>query len=201
MNSKYIDEYIALLERVIAVAYERSYSLISVERAISRSPFFQTIEKDHIGFAPITTDVELVKQIYANHDIDLSDIPYYKQCLWVSEAYLRILEKTKLTFEAIFLYIPIKRMFAYYHLYHEMDFTQIVDEFLRLYNDHSILDLLIKSRDYSLKEISNMINVSYDTLFSYKQRRRDIKKMEVQIALELANILRVRIETLIETTN
>lgn len=200
MDINYLYEYTDLLERVISVAYELNYRLSSVESQISHSPFFQKIEKSSYGMPPIITDIELVKQIYSNRDINIGEIPVYTISLWSAEAYLRIQEASKLTFEAIFLYIPIKRMFNYFSLYHEMDFSQIVDEFFRLYNANSVLAVLLNKDYRSTREISELLGISYETLFSYKQRRRDIKKMEAKSAYDLATLLRVRIETLLEIT-
>lgn len=198
MDINYLYEYTDLLERVISVACELSYRLSSVESQISYSPFFQKVEKSSYVMPPIITDTELVKEIYSHRDIDIGDIPVYKISLWSAEAYLRIQEASKLTFEAIFLYIPIKRMLNYFGVYHEMDFSQIVDEFFRLYKANSVLAVLLNKDYRSTKEISELLGISYETLFSYKQRRRDIKKMEAKSAYVLSTLLKVRIETLLE---
>lgn len=198
MDINYLYEYTDLLERVISVAYELNYRISSVERQISYSPFFQKIEKSNYGMPPIITDIELIKQIYSNRDINIGDIPVYKKCLWSAEAYLRIQEACKLTFETIFLYIPIKKMFEYFDLYHEMDFSQIVDEFNRLYASKSVLSILLDRYECTIKDVAEKLHVSYKTIYSYKHRCRDIKKMEAKPAYELATLLRVRLETLLE---
>lgn len=198
MNNNYFYEYVDLLERVLSVAYHNKYSNRMVERAVSYSPFFQKIEKEKDEYASIINDASLVTSLFYDENINLISIPTYNQCLWAAESYLHIQQETRLTFEAIFLYIPIDVMYNYFPLYHEMDFTQIVEEFKRLYKKHSVLDILIENYKYSVKYIADNIGVSCDTLYSYKQRRRDIKKMSAESAYLLANTFKVRVETILE---
>ena len=49
------------------------------------------------------------------------------------------------------------------------------------------------------KDISHFIDVPYDTLYSVKQRRRDIKKLDFDVLYKLSNVFNVRLETLTET--
>lgn len=198
MNNNYFYEYVDLLERVLSVAYYNKYSNRMVERAVSYSPFFQKIEKEKDEYASIINDASLVTSLFYNENINLISIPTYNQCLWAAESYLHIQQETRLTFEAIFLYIPIDVMYNYFPLYHEMDFTQIVEEFKRLYKKRSVLDILLENYKYSVKYISDNTGISCDTLYSYKQRRRDIKKMSAESAYLLANTFKVRVETILE---
>lgn len=199
MNSQYLYEYANILERILSVGYERNYSTSSLERLISYSPYFQKIEKDKSGFAPITSDTAIIKEFFPDIKVNLSKVPSYNQCLWAAESFLRIQGETGLTFECIFLYIPINKMYEYFPLYHEMDFSHIIGEFKRLFNEKSAFGLLIEKYQYSLTDIAKQIGVSYDLLSSLKQRRRDIKKTSAEIVIKLSQVFNVRIETITET--
>ena len=63
MNSQYLYEYSNILERVLSFGYEYNYSTPSLERLISYSSYFQSIEKDSSGFAPIINSDELIKEL------------------------------------------------------------------------------------------------------------------------------------------
>lgn len=195
MNNYYFYEYAHLLERILSTAYKYQYSLAMVEKEISYSPYFQALEKSQKDV--IINEESLLKDIF-KEDINSKEVPTYKECSWASEAYLYIQKETKLTFECIFLYIPINKMYDYFPLYHEMDFSVFLLEFSRLYILHSAFSILLKKNNYSLKYISELINVPYDTLVSYKQRKRDICKMNAGTAILLASSLHVRLETLLE---
>ena len=199
MNSNYLYDYTNLLERVLSFGYKEQYSTSLIERSISYSSFFQKIEKDQTGFAPIISDEKLVKEIYSTQDVDLSSLPIYNQCLWASESYLRIQEKTHLTFECIFIYLPLNKMYECFDLYHEMDFSQIVLEFQKLYKKESIISILLNRFNYSLASLSEKTGVSYETLYSLKSRRRDIAKASFEVVEKLAKAFNVRLETISES--
>lgn len=198
MNSEYLYDYANLFERVLSTGYKLNYSTSAIERAISYSSFFQEIEKDKNGFAPIITDIDLIQSLFPEYDVSLDKVPIYNQCLWSAEAYLRIQGFTQLTFEAIFLYIPINKMYHFFTIYHEMDFSQIIQEFTTLYEQKSALSLLIDKYKYSITDISKITNIPTVTLYSLKQRRRNIKKVSVEAIKSIADIFNVRIETLAE---
>ncbi len=197
MNNNYLNDYIDLFERVLSSSYAYKYSTHALEKNISYSPFFQCIEVDE-GLPPIICDSCLIKEVLPEAKIDLTTVPIYKECLWAAESYLRIQEETHFTFELIFLYIPIKKMYEYFAIYHEMDFSQIVKEFKRLYEEKSAFNLLINNYQFKIKDVSKITNISYETLVSLNNRRRDIKKVNVEVVSKLARFLRVRVETLSE---
>ena len=195
MNSNYLYDYVNLLERVFSFGYKTNYSTSAIERAISYSSFFQKIEKNE---SPIINDSLLLAALFQENSINLEAIPVYNQCLWAAEAYLRIQDECRLSFEAIFLYIPINKMYDYFPLYHEMDFSHIVKEFLSLYEKKSVFSLLLDKYNFALNNVSNDICISYETLYSLKQRRRDIKKISVETGKAIADYFNVRLETLAE---
>ena len=87
-------------------------------------------------------------------------------------------------------------MYHYFPLYHEMDFAQIINEFLRLYSLESVLSLLLKKYHYSLRKVSEKTNIPYDTLYSIKQRRRELSKTSFEVLFKLSKIFNVRLETI-----
>lgn len=198
MNTNYLYEYVNKLERILSIAYEYKYSLGAVEKMISYSSFFQNIEKDGGSYAPITSEAALIKELFPDLNTDYDSVPTYNQCLWAAESYLRIQGKTGLTFECIFLYIPISKMYEYFPLYHEMDFSQIVQEFERLYKEKSVIAVLLDKYGYPLKEVSLKAKIPYDTLFGFKQRKRDISKANFETLYRLSRVFNVRMETISE---
>lgn len=198
MNINHLYEYVNVLERVLSVGYKEKYATSYLENAISYSSFFQRLEGNTFDNAPISTDTRVIEELFPELKSSLEDEPIYNQCLWAAESYLRIQYATKLTFECIFLYMPISKMYGYFNLYHEMDFSQIVDEFKRLYSMTSVFSLALQKRGISLKQLSDITGISYDTLSSLKSRRRDISKVGVDVVSKLSKALHMRIETISE---
>lgn len=198
MNTNYLYEYINLFERVLSVAYKTGYSLGALEKSISNSRFFREIECNDI-YAPIIIENDLIKEVFPELNVDLLEIPTYSQTMWSAGAYMRLQNETKYPFELIFLYLPIKKMYELYPLYHEMDFSHVVKLFYELYSSESALSLLLKKYKFSIKDLNKVTGIPSDTLSSFKQRKRDIKKTNVEIALKLSRFFHVRIETIAES--
>ena len=201
MNTNYFYEFVNKLERVLSVAYEVKYSLGALEKQISYCSYFQKIEDDGGELAPIIVEEKLIKEVFPEITINLDNIPVHNQCLWAAESYLHIQENTGLTFETIFLYIPIEMMYQYFPVYHEMDFSQIVDEFIKLFKKKSVLSVLSKKYGFSMREVAKATNISYETLLSLKQRKRDISKANYEMVYKISKFLHVRTSTLAELNN
>ena len=196
MRTNYLYDYVSSMERILSSAYKLKYSLDAVEKYISNSAYFKNVEKDKYYFTPVMNDDFLVESLFGYIHVDLSQVPVYSQTSWASEAYIRIQENTHLTFEAIFLYIPIKEMYDLYPVYHEMDFLHLIDLFKKRFKEKSVLELLLNKYKISLSVLSKQLNISYSTLFSLKKRRRDIQTANLNIVVKLANQFKVRIETI-----
>ena len=199
MNIIYLDEYRDLLGCMFSIAHEYCYSLGALERSISYSAFFKDLENS-MTLNPIITDKALAKQLFPELEIDLFKVSSYNQCLWAAECYLRIQHETKFPFELIFLYIPIEEMYRYFNIYHEMDFSQMVDLFNSKYKEHSVFAILLSKYKFSVKEVSVKTGIPYETLISLKQRKRDISKVNVKTVIKIARFFHVSIETLSETS-
>lgn len=198
MNSNYVFEYSDLLARILSIGYAKQYITGSIERAISYSSYFQQIEKDSYSFAPLVTDISLVRSVFPDLKDDFTEMPIYTWCLWAAEAYMRIQGKTRLTFECIFLYFPIEKMYEYFPVYHEMDFPRIIERFDELYAKQSAFSIIVNKFGYSLEDISKKTGIPYDTLYSLKSRRRDIRKINIETASKLSLFLHIRMETICE---
>ena len=198
MRSEYFDYYVEQLEKVFCFSYERHISLKYVESAISKSSFFRSIETDELSSVEYINEKQLLKSVFPFMDESSFNASTYNSCMWAAEAYIWIQSKTKQTFEAIFLYIPLEEMYKLFVAYHEMDFSHIVDEFVDRQNKKSVLSILLKNYKISVRTLSNETGISYNTLMDLKTRRRDISKLNVSSALKLANRFNVRPETLAE---
>ena len=190
--------YVDLLERVLSFSYKERFTFDFVEKTISRSSFFKSIEKQDILPPQFLSDAQLLKTLFPFEKELKYNVPVYNQCLWASESYMWIQKKTKLTFEAIFIFVPLKEMYSKFDLYHEMDFSQIVDYFNEKRKKTSVVDLLFKKFKYSVKEVAEKTGIPYNTLVSLKNKRRSISGFNVKSLNSLANVFHVRIETIAE---
>ena len=195
MEERFFNEYSTMLERVLSTAEKYQYALHAVERYISYSSFFQAVETSHHGPAPIGNEQHLIDAFFPEYKINANDVPIYNHCLWAAEAYMWIQMKTRLSFEAIVLILPLKVMYDRFPIYHEMDFSHIVNYFLERQKGHTIFDILLREYGFKFKDVAEKTGISKDTLYSFKQGKRDIRKANVDIVQKLASYFHVRIET------
>lgn len=55
-----------------------------------------------------------------------------------------------------------------------------------------------KNVGISLKDLSQQTNINYNTLRSYEYGYRDINKMQLETALKISKVLKIRIEDLVD---
>ena len=198
MKEEHIYNYIDVVERVLAFAYVRQIYLKHVEHQISYSSFFQGLEKDNYVNNRYLIGEELTFELFPEVIHDFSDVPSFIQSTWVSQVLLQLQAYSKLTFEAIFIYMSLETIYDCFHLYHEMDFSQMNKRFDEERKKSSILGRLLKQRKVRMTKLSKIIGISYITLTSLKSGKLDIKKASFETVYKLASYFHVRPETIAE---
>ena len=191
------ENYIDVFSDVLSIAYEYKYSLKVIEKRIVYSPYFSILQNNIDDPILYATKKDILRQFFIDFDIDFTRIKKYNECLWVSEAYLNIMEHSGCTIEVIFLYIPLKDMYNYFSIYHEMDFSQIRKRFTELYSQTSILSIASKRIGKTLQTISLETDISYSMLSALSSRQRDIKKLNGIHLYKLSQSLQLKIESLL----
>ena len=144
------------------------YSLNYIEERISHSHFADELEGSRNDFLYEDNEITLLKDIYALEDIDLEHLNETNSLfLWVGEAYIRLFFKFHKTFFYLFLYFPLGKMMDLYNLYHEQDWTQLYRYYQELYQNTSLLKMLVKKRGLSISKLSIITGISQNTLNYY----------------------------------
>ena len=198
MKEEHIYDYIDVVERVLAFAHVRQIYFKHVEHQISYSSFFQGLEKDNSVNNRYLLGEELTFEIFPEVIHDFSDVPSFNQTTWVSQVLLQLQAYSKLTFEAIFIYLSLETIYQCFHVYHEMDFSQMNKRFDEERKKASILGRLLKQRKIKMTELSKKLDIPYDTLLGLKLGRLDIKKTSFNNVYKLASYFHVRPETIAE---
>ena len=200
MNNDYFNyqKCVDDLTAILSIGYFFKYSTEVIEKRISESKYFNNFNKDFFTSESYISTDEIIETIYFDADIDENTKNVtYNELEWVSMVYINIIEDTGLGFEAIFCYAPIEKVIMMYRLYHEMDFSQSVQWFNEERNKVSIIKVLMKRMNMTNDYVSSKTNISLSMIDALKNRRRDIKKLDVERALALANTLNIKIETLL----
>ena len=186
-----------MLSVVLSFGHEYKFYSKVIEKRVGKSAYFIAAETNSDDLILYSNSKKILESIF--YDVDVSKYQYnlYAGCVWLSELYVQIQRKTNMTFEAIFLYLPINDGFYIYPTYHEMDISQGIDFFLERVNKHSVLYSLMKRRNVSIDELAKASGLSYQMISSLRTRRKDIGKVAGRNLLKIAPYLGARPETLL----
>ncbi len=192
-----IDNAIETLAMVLSCGHTYKFSVEAIEKRIGYSPFFISFEKGVENTIIYENADSIVKRIYFDVDLSNYDFKLYNQSLWLSELYIRIQKEVNVTFEAIFIYLPINKGYEMFDLYHEMDFSHAVDYFKSLKEKTSIISILMKNKRIDVGSLSNASGLSYSMISSLRRRGKDITKVSASNFIQISSYLGVRPETLL----
>ena len=184
------------LTLIFSVGHFYRFTSKTVERRIINSKYFSLFNSDFLDPHSYITSEALVKIIYPEHNVtDFSHT--FVELEWCAMMYLFLISKTQFNFETLFLYIDIDEATRMFKVYHEMDLTHSYNRFMELYKGKSIIKAKMNKLGLSNEEVSSKTSISLSMVDALKNRRRNIKKLEVEKAVKLAKVLDIQIETLL----
>lgn len=200
MNNDYLNyqKCVDDLTAVLSIGYFFKYSTFVIEKRISESKYFNNFNKKFFSSDSYLTTEDIIKSIYFDAEIDESTSGFiYNELEWVAMFYVHVIEETNLGFEAIFCYAPIEKAMELFHLYHELDFSKAVEWFNEERSKTSIIKMIMKRSNMSNAYVSEKTNISPSMIDALKNRRRDIRKLDLERSLLLASTLNITVNTLL----
>ena len=91
----------------------------------------------------------------------------YNDAYWSGQNYFELHLTTKKSFAYIFLKLPLEQMMNIYTIFHEMDFSSLLDYFVKKCEEKTILKILCENSNKSLNDISLATGISINTLKKY----------------------------------
>lgn len=176
-----------IIER-IASFFEMCLSMETIpidlmEEKLSWSETFSSLEKGDPYDLLHGTVGDLYKRMFQTSDLPnqyVLDSRYY----WIGETYARIFLKKGASFSRISLLLPISEMKDLFLPYHEMDFEQMLNLYVKREKEWSVLERLKKKRAISYVSIVRKTGISKTNLFRMKNN-----EVLNRIGLEEANKL------------
>ena len=198
MNNSVLDytKRINNLTLVLSIGSFFKYSPKVVEKRIITSKYFTLFNKNLLNAQSYISSSILVKEMFP--EIEINDFNNtFVEFEWIAMMYLYIIDKTGFNFETLFTYIDIETALQMFKIYHEMDLSASYDRFAELYRAKSIVKSKMSQLGLTNQEVALQTSISLPMIDALKNRHRDVRKLEVQKALMLANTLNIQIETLL----
>lgn len=195
LSDDYVEKYINALSYLIGRSHHEGYSFDHIEKSIAYSIPINELEKSNITIFAFSSIEKIYNYIFPTNDNDYV-FSMYDIFGWVGYTYMHLFLELEITFEALFYIIPIQDMLNLYNLYHEMSFSQMID-YTKEKMKYSILDIVMKRKNISNRELSKNTNVSISTINALRYVKRDISKLEANKLLLISRYLKVKMETLL----
>ena len=192
----YISKYSDTLAEIIALAKLDKYSFEYIEKTLSSSKMIDEFEYSDITLIAFTSLSRLYRSLFPDAKASINDIALFDSSYWIGETYIRIFLKYKLTFEAIFTYLPLEIMERQYALYHEMDEGQF-DEYFESLLKENILSKIMSKKSITSVLLAKKTGISLSTIRSLKEGKRDIHKISADKLEKIAAALNIKLRTLL----
>jgi len=156
-----------MFARLFVISVQNKINFFSFTKMLEKSKFVEMIEEDTYS-EYINKSLELIFFDITNKTID-KDNSYgvFNDAYWCGYSYFELHQKTKRSFSLIFLKLPFSKMMDIYSIYHEMDFSSLLEYFYKLDEGVTILRALCKERGCSLPKLCLSTGINKSTLSKY----------------------------------
>lgn len=200
LSDDYCVKYQDTLGYIIGRTINAGYSSRFVEKTIAYSSAFSSLEKSDITEIAFTSKEMIFSSMFGLGVSNNYEYNPYDVYGWLGYTYIRLFFDLRITFEALFVLLPIEKAINMYHIYHEMDYLQTL-ETVKNNIKYSILNEIMNSKGFSGQELSNLSGVSFATISALRYGKRDINKLEAGLLVKIAIALRVKVESLLTDIN
>ena len=169
-----------IFARMFVIGIQNKINLYSFSAMLERSEFVSSIEKEE--YTELYNEpLENIFYSITDNKIE-KDTSYgiYNDAYWVGECYFKLHLTLNKSFAYLFLKLPIEKMLDLYPVYHEMDFSSLVEYFKQIEEDTTILKILCDEKKVSLTEVSRKTGININTLRKYYRSDVALYKAEFQ---------------------
>ena len=167
MNDYELDNLRETFSRLFVLAVRNKINFKSFTNMLSKSSFITAIEKDKYNELFNKPIEQLLFSITGFETKEDNSYGIYNDAYWCGQNYFDLHIKTKKPFVYLFLKLPFEEMMNIYSIYHEMDFSSLVDYFHKKENEKTILRILCEEKRCSLNDLCKATSLSLNTLRKY----------------------------------
>ena len=184
----YKNDIINRLSAIITYGVSKGYSYAFIEEKIISSSFVNGLENNYYDIGLSIEDV--IEETYKVKLSQKADISF--KGLFIGESYIRLFFELNKSFEYLFLYWPLSFFIDKYEIYHEMDFSNLKNDFLELSNGTSLLKKLSQKNNLKYVEISKLTGIKLNTIHKYASNDDHLYNASYQIIHALSQLFGVK---------
>ena len=187
MNDYELDNLRETFSRLFVLAVRNKINFKSFTNMLSNSSFIEAIEKDKYNDLfnkPIEALLFLITGFEAKED---NSYGIYNDAYWCGQNYFDLHIKTQKSFVYIFLKLPFEELMNVYSIFHEMDFTSLLEYFHKKEKEKTILRILCEEKRCSLNDISKATTLNFNVLKKYNSSDEALYKASFQNIAKLVS--------------
>ena len=200
VSDDYLEKYIEVFGYIFSRSFSEGYRSEYIEATLAKSQMINELENSNITTIAFSSCEKIYADLFPQYENNNQDYSPYSIYGWMGYIYVNIFLKFQVTFETIFIVLPLEKALSLYNLYHEMDITSVYQLFKESVK-YSYLDNIMNSRNVSSKNLAELSNVPFSTINSLRYGKRDINKLEGIKAYLLSSSLNIKMSSLLTNLN
>lgn len=160
------DKYIDYIARLFSLAVNNKNHPETITDVLANSDLLKDIENNKYDLLINNRVIDNYKYIFSfivENEMNNYDIGY-----WCGYIYMNIFYKYAKPFSYIFLVLPLKELLVMYPVYHEMDISEVYEQFEIKMSNSTIMKRLLKKYEISATELSRKSKVSLRVIEYFK---------------------------------
>lgn len=198
LNKYLIDDVEKTFSRLFVLAVHQSMNLFAFTYLLSKSNYVAKLEEGDID---AISNWPIEKAYFDATKETVKDDSYgiYNDAYWSGYSYFELFLKTHKPFSYLFLKLPLEKMLDIYEIFHEMDFTSLLEYFKKRETENTILGVLCKNKKCSLTKLKEATGISVNTLSKYRSSDEILYKASFQNIYKLARYFEVPISLFVDS--
>lgn len=180
MNDYELDNLRETFSRLFVLAVRNKINFKSFTNMLSNSSFIESIEKDKYNDLFNKPIEQLLFSITGFETKEDNSYGIYNDAYWCGQNYFDLHMKTKKSFVYVFLKLPFEELMNIYSIFHEMDFTSLLEYFRKKEKEKTILRILCEEKRCSLNDISKATTLNLNVLKKYNSSDEALYKASFQ---------------------
>ncbi len=167
MNDFEINNSRETFSRLFVLAIRNKMNLSSFTAMLENSNYVSIIEKN-VYDPLLNKSISILFYEITGFEVkEDNSFGVYNDAYWCGQNYFDLHLKTNKSFSYIFLKLPFEEMMNVYTIFHEMDFTSLVEYYYKKCDEKTIIRLLCEKANKSLNDISKVTQIPLSTLKKY----------------------------------
>lgn len=175
-----------LFSRLFVIAFQNKANFLSFTSGLSKSELVKKLEFNEYDEYFNKPLIDIFFDITGNQIKEDNSYGVYNDAYWCGYSYFELHLRTQKPFSYLFLKLPLTKMVDIYPIYHEMDFSSLLEYFVRLDREKTILRLLCENKGVSLTKLCYATGINRATLAKYNEDDDSLYKASFQNVMRIA---------------